>query len=287
MTTLTSYLLGHPISHSKSPALYAAAYRALGLDWQYGLMDRETEADAWESILARDWLSLNVTTPWKRLAIQVANARNITPEARAAHGANLLVNCEDVLIADNVDGKGCAAFLRRSGFAFEGAQVVVCGTGPTARAIVLACAHEGVAHVTLLGRDSARAAESLVTVTDALWNQPPIAGELASGAYSETAGRAAIEAAGLVIDATTLGMNPGDPAPFDTELLHEGQTVLDTVYGHGETAFVAGARAAGCTAHDGFGMLVGQAVETMRVLERTTGAFAIPADLDLFAVMSE
>ena len=55
------------------------------------------------------------------------------------------------------------------------------------------------------------------------------------------------------ISATPLGMKPKDPAPFDTDLLSCGQTVFDVVYGHGETALIAAARATGCAAYDGAG----------------------------------
>ena len=81
-------------------------------------------------------------------------------------------------------------------------------------------------------------------------------------------------------------MNPGDPAPFDVELLSASHVVLDVVYGHGETALMAGARARGCAAYDGVGMLVGQAVETVRDLASATGLFEIPANVDLFDVMA-
>lgn len=276
------YLLGHPVAHSKSPAMYAAAYPALGLDWSYSLVDRDNEADAWEFIIARDWLSINITTPWKRLGVQAG--REVTPEARAAHGANLLVNCDGSVLADNVDGKGCVAYLKRSGFAFDGARVAVCGTGPTARAIAIAAARAGAGRVTLLGRDAAKCALVVEDCHDALWNQPALAGDLDGCSYAE--GADVLSNAQLVIDATPLGMNPGDPAPFDVALLHEGQTVLDVVYGHGTTALFEGASAAGCVAHDGRGMLVGQAVETVRVLANATGAFSVPDDLDLFQLMA-
>lgn len=278
-----SYLLGHPIAHSKSPALYAAAYGVLGLDWEYGLVDRDNEADAWEFIRAAEWLSINITTPWKRLGIQATS--NVSVEALLAHGANLLINCDGAISADNVDGKGCAAFLRRSGFDFEGANVAVCGTGPTARAIMYACARQGAGRVTLLGRDAVRCAETLDGVNDVLWNQPTLECELAAQAYDQA--QDTLANAQLIIDATPLGMKPGDPAPFDTSLLHEGHVVLDVVYGHGETQLVADARAAGCTVYDGGGMLVGQAVETVRALSQATGAFDVPEDLDLFQIMAD
>ena len=110
-----------------------------------------------------------------------------------------------------------------------------------------------------------------------------------NGTMAEQAAYTIIEdlkGADLVIDATPLGMNEGDPTPFDTRCLSPGQTVFDVVYGHGETALLRAAREAGCAAYDGSGMLVAQAVETVRDLAAITGVFSIPAHMDLFAIMA-
>ena len=120
------YLLGHPVGHSRSPAMHNAAYRALGLDWEYGLMDRADEEGARAFLDGRGWLACNVTTPWKPLAYQAAVRRSV--ESELALGANVLVNWDGVLHADNTDGRGCAAYLKRCGVSFAGARVCVCGT---------------------------------------------------------------------------------------------------------------------------------------------------------------
>ena len=276
------FLLGHPVAHSKSPAMHNAAYRALGIDWEYGLADVAGEDDARGFLRARDWVALNVTMPYKPLALEVADARS--QAAVFAGGANVLVNSKGRLHADNVDGVGCVSFLQRSGLAFDGARVAVCGTGPTARAVLRACAEAGAQSVALLGRDSAKAKHVLQELAETESGTLD-ATRFAAGAYAE--GADALEAASLIVDATPLGMNAGDPAPFDTAILHPGQTVLDVVYGHGETAFLCAAREVGCTTYDGEGMLVAQAVETVRVIADATGALSIPEGLDLFAIMAE
>ena len=278
------YLLGHPVGHSKSPAMHNAAYRALGLDWEYGLMDRADEEGARAFLDGRGWLACNVTMPWKPLAYQAAGRRSA--ESELALGANVLVNWDGVLHADNTDGRGCAAYLKRCGVSFAGARVCVCGTGPTSLAIMHACACAGAAAVDLFGRDLERTRRAVESYRDGLVRAgAPHASAPRAHAY-DAEGLAAIAEAGVVIDATPLGMKPGDPAPFDTSVLSAGQTVFDVVYGHGETALVSAARAAGCRVYDGAGMLVAQAVETVREIAAVTGAFEIPAEIDLFAVMA-
>ena len=262
--------------------MHNAAYRALGLNWEYGFADRASEADARVFLNVRNWRALNVTMPWKPLAYELATDRS--DAADLAQGANVLVNWGSRVYADNTDGKGCVAYLQRCGINFDGAQVVVCGTGPTSLAIMHACARAGASQVALLGRDSEKAQRTLAAYTERLRETPEGVAFLA-GSYDECA--EALQGASLVVDATPLGMHEGDPAPFDTALLSSGQTVFDVVYGHGETALVQAARDAGCQVYDGEGMLVAQAVETVKDIADITGAFAVPNHLDLFAIMAE
>ena len=150
-----AYVMGHPVAHSKSPAMHNAAYRVLGLDWAYGLADCSSEDEAVAFLKVRDWIFSNITMPWKPLAHDAATWRS--DAACLAGGANVLVRRGDELLADNTDGKGCIAYLRRCGVPFEDARVVVCGTGPTSLAIMHAAAGAGASSIALLGRDEAKA----------------------------------------------------------------------------------------------------------------------------------
>ncbi len=300
------YVLGHPVAHSKSPVMYNAVFRALGLDWEYGFADCATEDEAREFLEAADFISINITTPWKPLAF--AHAQVATSSAALAQGANVLIKRADgSFIADNTDGLGCVSYLKRCGIAFDGASVVVCGTGPTARAIMHACALAGAKKVTMLGRDAVRAqgvvseyltrAEKLAQgsedTIDAIDSRYAAAGlkeivaaqNVLAGDYASN--EQALREADVIIDATRLGMQQGDPAPFDTKLISSDQAVFDVVYAHGETALIAGAKAAGARAFSGEGMLVAQAVATVHDL---AGALDLPVDvdsIDLFEVMHQ
>lgn len=282
MASQNLYLLGHPVNHSKSPAMHNAAYRALGLDWEYKLADRKSDAEARAFMEGRAWHALNVTMPYKPLAHEFATS--CSTAASLAQGANVLVNWDNLVFADNTDGKGCITYLQRCGTLFDGARVVVCGTGPTSLAIMHACAEAGALQVTLLGRNAVKPQGMLEAYRERAGACLPEAG-FSAGSYGENVGD--IVDAAVIVDATPLGMNPDDPAPFDTELLSAEQTVLDVVYAHGETALIRAARAANCRAYDGRGMLVAQAVETVKDIADITGEFAIPDSVDLFEVMAQ
>lgn len=297
------YVLGHPVAHSKSPAMYNAVYEKARLPWRYDLMDLPTSGEAEAFLAARDFLSINITTPYKPEAAAAADVR--AASAELAHGANVLVNKNGLLIAYNTDGQGCVAYLERAGVSFRGKSVAVCGTGPTSLSILHAVAQAGPSEVVLIGRDKEKARKAMRAYADELGamigrtvDMPAFKeGHLSfSEVYekvgfkfgSYTTSRQAIAGADIIIDATPLGMRAGDPAPFDTELLRAGQTVFDVVYGHGETALARAARAAGCTFFDGAGMLVGQAVVTVGILRDITGerALDIPEG-DLFSLMAQ
>lgn len=299
------YIAGHPVGHSKSPVMYNALFHACHLDWDYGFADEADEEHAKKLFESRDYLSLNVTTPYKTTALACANIPAAT--AKLAGGANVLVNHAGSLIAFNVDGKGCVGYLERQGVRIKDARVVVCGTGPTSVAIMHAAVEAGAEQVVLLGRDKAKAQARLRAYLDlyqellstAIPMPAAVDGHLSFAEAYEHAeflfgsydtARGALQRADVIIDATPLGMHEGDPAPFDTSLIHEGQTIMDVVYAHGLTALLSAAQSAGARTFDGRGMLVMQAVDTAEILFDLFPVFESegegPSREEMFQIMS-
>lgn len=262
------YLLGHPVSHSKSPVTHNAAYKLLGIPWTYELADRPEEQDAIAFLEAADFVGINITTPYKPLAFKYSQKQD--PSAVLAGGANVLVKTDEGLIAYNTDGKGVIWFLQYKGVSFDGAKVVVCGSGPTSHAIM----HEAIeagASVSFLGRDAERSKGKVAEYLAKRANLglSDVSDRLVGNSYEGAP--EAIKGADIIVDATTLGMNEGDPAPFDVSYINENQVVMDVVYAHGITSLIAGAEAAGAAHYDGGGMLVAQAVETIRIWAEANG----------------
>lgn len=295
------FVLGHPVGHSESPALHNALYRTLGLSWSYGLADLPTKADAQEFLAKREFLGVNVTTPYKPVAFSEADAK--AASAKLALGANVLAVRDGRLVAYNTDGQGCVMALRRAGLSLEGASVAVCGTGPTSLSILHACAAAGADDVLLLSRDKRKAEGRLADYLERLGHLARSSRLLPTAALGEEnlsavldatrfrfgayeTARQALAEADLVVNATPLGMHEGDPAPFDTQVLHEGQTVLQAVYGHGETALQRGCAARRVRFLDGRGMLVGQAVVTARILFDLNQVECTLDDAQVFDVMA-
>lgn len=295
------FIIGHPVAHSKSPAMHNALYQALGLDWEYGFADLEDDATAQRFIEGREFLGCNVTMPYKPVAFADADIQAAT--AKLAGGANVLALKDGVLICYNVDGKGCIGYLEMAGVTFAEARVVVCGTGPTSLAIMHGAAEAGAADVTLLGRNKERAQvcvnryldEYRELLSTAVPMPSAVEGHLgfaeaydhANFRFGDYAGaRRALAEANVIIDATPLGMHEGDPAPFDVALLHEGQAVMDAVYAHGETALVRAAKEAGARTFDGAGMLVAQAVDTAQIFFDLNGIDCALGRAQMFSLMA-
>jgi shikimate dehydrogenase len=151
-------VLGSPITHSKSPQLHLAAYRAMGLtDWTYERI--ECSADQLPSLVrgfGPEWVGLSVTMPGKFAALQVADER--TERAELVGSANTLVHTERGWRADNTDIDGVAGAL---GHIRHLRRAIVLGSGGTAPAAVVALADLGATEVTVVARDRARAVRLL------------------------------------------------------------------------------------------------------------------------------
>jgi shikimate dehydrogenase len=247
--------------------LHNAAYAELGLDWRYQLYPAPTIAEfdtlIAEMAVGRSAIAgLNVTTPYKAQAF--AAAATLDRAASLTGSVNVLTVGSDnrgqaILKGSNTDGLGLVRSLQNDAVLdLQGSSAVICGTGPVATTTALALLDAEVGELTILSRSLTKA-QSFVETIHAQ------AGGLNAAAYDTAQANALIAHAVLIIDATTLGMHPGDPSPIDTTLLHSGQVAIDLVYGHGTTAFIAGARAAGAQAFDGLGMLVEQAALTIEI----------------------
>lgn len=246
-------VIGHPIRHSRSPAILNAAFRATGLDWAYLAFDvAEGGAPAaLDAMRSLDLGGLSVTMPHKQAVAAAVDA--CTDAARALDAVNCVVPDGDRLVGHNTDGEG---FLRSlaadGGFDPVGRRCLVWGGGGAARAVVAALGRAGAAEVVVVNRTPERAEAAAALVGPAGRSGTP----------------ADVAAAELVVNATSIGMAgaaggaaPGADGvlPPGAEAVHAGQVVVDIVYQPVRTPLLVRAAAAGATPVDGVGMLVHQA----------------------------
>ncbi|MFE4195149.1 shikimate dehydrogenase [Paenarthrobacter sp. NPDC056912] len=157
-------VLGHPISHSKSPALHAAAYAKLGVDIEYSAID--VTVDSLPSFMASlhgddSWCGLSVTMPLKSAMVQEVD------EIRGA-GAHLGVINTVVFEYDgglvrrvgyNTDVGGIVEAVRYAGVVST-PHAAILGGGGTAAAAVAAVQELGARQVDVFVRDAGRAGDA-------------------------------------------------------------------------------------------------------------------------------
>ena len=261
-STLVAAVIGDPIAHSLSPLVHNAAFAATGLDWTFVAFRIPSGGGAAAVSAARSLgiSAMSVTMPLK--AEVVAGLDRLTPVAERLGAVNCIFRQGTDLVGDNTDGEGFVASIRTDpGFDPTDRRCVVLGAGGAARAVVLALAQAGAARVTVVNRNRGRGEAAASLAGDA-------------GAVGEVAD---ITAADLVVNATSLGMNPGDALPCDVDVIGPAAVVVDLVYHPLETPWLASARLGGRAGANGVGMLIGQAAVAF---ERWTG---LPAPLDAMA----
>ncbi len=241
-------VLGHPISHSRSPAMQSAALAALGLgeSWSYEALDvtpEELEGQV-QSMPDEGFVGANVTVPHKVAALALADGSS--PVARGIGAANTLCFEEGSIRADNTDAIGLIASLPRS---VAGSRALVLGAGGAARAAVWALVREG-AEVEVWNRTESRARE----LCDALGGSPVLTPEAA--------------AHDLIVNSTAVGLRGEDPfteLPLRAGDLHGGQVVVDMVYGEGRGPLLEAAAASGARTVDGIELLVCQGAASLAI----------------------
>ena len=143
-------VIGHPVAHSRSPALFARFAAAGGIALVYEAIDVAPEELA--ATLARwratpEFVGCNVTLPHKERALELAD--RVESAARACGAANVLTRAGATLVADNTDVAGVEAALAQHGVALRGARVAVLGAGGAARAVAEAARRSGAARITI------------------------------------------------------------------------------------------------------------------------------------------
>lgn len=239
---------GHPVSHSRSPAMHNAALQSLGLGWAYVPFDvaPANVAAAVAGLRAMNFVGANVTVPLKEVVS--GHLDDLDDEAARIGSVNTIHNVNGRLRGYSTDGAGFLRALEAAGEATEGRQAYVLGAGGSARAVSFALAGRG-ATVQIANRTAERAAALAAQVNRFYPDAARTAGWGSEAAPFD-----------LLVNTTSLGMHPHlETAPaLPPGTLRPGLFVYDLVYAPPETALLAQARAAGCRTENGLGMLVFQ-----------------------------
>jgi shikimate dehydrogenase len=242
-------VIGRPVRHSLSPVLHNAWLAAADIDGVYIALSPAPErlAALIDGLRGGAVRGLNVTLPYKEQALALAD--QASDRAKEAGAANLLIFSDDGrVIADNTDGQGLlAAFAAQApGFVVQAAPVVILGAGGAARAAAAAFVAAG-ARVRLINRTRLRAE----VIAEAFGGSVRVFG------WDQSA--EALSGAGALVNATTLGMEGGEPLKLELNALPPEAAVMDMVYRPLRTELLIRAAGAGHCVVDGLEMLIRQA----------------------------
>ena len=252
------YLIGYPVDHSLSPAMHNAAFRHLGLGYEYqtrtvkpGYLEEFIEG----SLRNPSVRGANVTVPHKVGAVRLMDRLDET--AKAIGAVNTIVNDDGNLTGYNTDGLGAVRALEGATGGLRGRKVVLLGAGGAARALSHSLVGL-VAELTILNRDEVKASELKESV------RRPGGASVKSGGLRGLA--SVLSSADTLINATSVGMKPDKEATLvDPKLLRVGMLVFDLVYNPPRTRLLADAEVAGAKVLSGAEMLVYQGAEAFRL----------------------
>ena len=250
-------VIGHPIAHSLSPAMHTAALKALRVDAVHSAFDVPPRfvRPMLRAFTLAGVDGLNVTVPLKEAVMPLMH--RFDASAKTIGAVNTIVIRNRRLTGYNTDGIGFLRAVRELGWRPRPTQALLLGAGGAAKAVAWELSRVRGMRLTIANRHQARAAQ----LVRWLKRHRPSA-YVHSVAWVRASGAA--RGAGLVVNATTVGMKPRDRAPIDPASLQRGTIVYDLVY-HRETALVRLARRRGCVAANGVSMLLYQGAESLRL----------------------
>jgi shikimate dehydrogenase len=233
-------IIGDPIVYVKSPERLTSGFAARGhngicVPMQVPKGDLESVMHGLSRIPNID--GLLVTMPHKFAAY--AYCATSSERSRMLKGVSVMRrNAEGSWHGDMLDGLAFVKAQQDQGAQPEGARVLLLGAGGAGSAIAITLLAVRVRELIIHDTNAARLAELVELVADV-------------GRGRVSAGPADPRGCDMVCNATPMGMAEGDPLPVAAELLAPSMFVGDVIAGHGETALVSVARAAGCKTANG------------------------------------
>ncbi len=260
-------LIGSPVAHSASPAMYNYSFAKLGLDYVYVALDvkKEDTRQAIEAMRLFNMRGGNVTMPCKIAAAGCMDF--LSPAAKIIGAVNTIVNDNGTMKGYMTDGEGFVNNLLDHGFSVKGKKITVAGGGGAATAIQVQCALDGVSEITILNKKDAFFAKTEATAEKIREAVP----EVIVNVYDiddEERKKAEISSSDIFVNATIVGMKPDldkESVVKDVTCFKPHLIVCDTVYNPLETRLLREAKEAGCKTVDGKGMLLWQGVSAFKL----------------------
>lgn len=248
--TRRAFVIGHPISHSRSPLIHGTWLSAYGIDGSYEAIDVEPAqlSDLFQRLRSGEFVGGNVTIPLKEPVFALCDS--VDPLATTIGAVNTLVAHNGTVRGFNTDYMGFLGNLDQNapGWSDGLKEAIILGAGGASRAILVALRERGIKQIHLLNRSRDKAAALAAALGDSVH----------AGGLTDFATLA--PEAGLVVNTTSVGMHGSGFPDLPLDRLPKSALVTDIVYVPLETPLLKEARALGLRTVDGLGMLLHQAV---------------------------
>ena len=259
-------LIGSPVGHSGSPAMYNYSFEKLGLDYAYLAFDVTVEEveKAIEAVKTLRMRGCNVTMPCKTEALKYMD--ELSDAARITGAVNTIVNENGKLTGHMTDGQGFVDNLRDHGVEIREKKITICGGGGAATAIQVQCALEGAREISIFNIKDAFFERTLETAEKIRQEKPGCIVNVFDITDMETM-REEMKTSDIFANATIVGMKPmdNDSVVKDVTMFRPGLVVTDAVYNPKETKMLREAKEAGCICINGQGMLVWQGAAAFKL----------------------
>jgi shikimate dehydrogenase len=260
-------VLGHPITHSLSPAMHNAALAEMArtnlefAPWRYYKFEVHPDdlPRALDRFHARGFRGLNLTVPHKVVAFE--HMKQVAPTVQMIGAVNTLLRREAPGDWEgyNTDGHGLASAVREElGVPLAGMPVILLGAGGAARAAAVECLQRRCASLWIVNRTRARLDDLLVVLR-------PLAASMPLHGFDPQSPPADLPTGTLVINATSAGLRPDDPPPIDLKRLPRPAGVYDMIYNPPETSLLRQAAALAVPHANGLSMLVHQGAKSLEI----------------------
>ncbi len=245
-------LVGHPVRHSLSPAMYNELFQRYGLDAVYVAFDvdparAEAVADAVRTL---GLVGVNLTVPFKERVLPALD--HMTVAAEEAGAVNVVIHVGGTLTGYNTDGEGLVRFLEARGLSLRDRRAVVLGGGGTGRAVSSALLDRGARGVTILNRTLSRAIAAVRALEGRFGHAELDAGPLTAAAFTDVA-----RDVDVVVNCTAGGAAP-TIATLDPAVVARDGVWVDVNYWMAEPPLRGRCADLGLRFETGLGMLVHQ-----------------------------
>ena len=259
-------LIGSPVGHSGSPAMYNYSFEKLGLDYAYVAFDVKEDGvkGALDAMRLFHMRGMNVTMPDKVEAAKWVD--ELSPAAQIIGAVNTIVNENGTLIGCMTDGEGFVNNLKDHGVSIEGKKMVIAGGGGAATAIQVQCALDGASEIVIFNKKDAFFERTQATA-EKIKAAVPTCRVCVYDIDDAVVLKEELASADIFVNATIVGMKPMEDQSIikDLSLLRPELVVADIVYNPEETKLLKDAKAAGCTCVGGKGMLVWQGASAFKL----------------------